>query len=98
MRSSITLLGFCSSVVYAAAIPVAERDTPLSFDAEANQTPVAPAYDWTVGYVSEFPIHSSCNATETHQLRQGLNEAVELAQHAKEHSKNTNPLIESAFS
>jgi hypothetical protein len=87
MRSAIFRLGLCASPTCVAAMPVMERDTPLSFDAEASQLPVAAAYDWTSGYVSEYPIHSSCNATERHELRQGLNEAVLLAQHAKEHSQ-----------
>lgn len=40
---------------------------------------------WDAGAVTEFPIHSSCNASEARQIRTGLGEAVELAEHAKEH-------------
>lgn len=35
--------------------------------------------------MQEYPIHSSCNATEERQIRQGLNEAIELASHARDH-------------
>ncbi|USW48515.1 Putative metallopeptidase, catalytic domain superfamily, peptidase domain, HRXXH [Septoria linicola] len=40
---------------------------------------------WNAGAVNEFRIHNSCNASQEHQLRTGLNEAIELAQHAKDH-------------
>lgn len=40
---------------------------------------------WNAGAVTEFRIHPSCNASQAHQLRQGLNDAIELAQHAKDH-------------
>ncbi|KAG9233012.1 putative peptidase family-domain-containing protein [Amylocarpus encephaloides] len=85
MRSSILLAGLCSVGINAAALPVTQRDTPLSFEPETDQTPIPAAYDWKAGYVSEFPIHSSCNASERHELARGLEEAVLLAQHAKEH-------------
>lgn len=35
--------------------------------------------------MTSFPIHSSCNATQRRQIEAGLNEAVELARHAKAH-------------
>jgi hypothetical protein len=97
MRSAIISLALCASSTYAAALPVSQRDTPLSFDTKPSQTPVAVTYDWTSGYVSEFPIHSSCNASERLELRQGLNEAVILAQHAKEHSKFLSHYPDSSF-
>ena len=40
---------------------------------------------WNAGAVTEFPIHSSCNATQRRQIELGLNEAVTLARHAKSH-------------
>jgi hypothetical protein len=35
--------------------------------------------------VNNYPIHSSCNATERTQLTRALGETMKLAQHAKEH-------------
>lgn len=43
------------------------------------------APSWNAGAVDEYPIHTSCNATERVQLRQALAETVALADHAKEH-------------
>lgn len=88
MHTSTFLVGLFAQAVLAAVLPlpVTERDTPLSFaDDTSSQAPFAVAYDWKAGYVSEFPIHSSCNATERNQISKGLEEAVLLAQHAKEH-------------
>ncbi|CAN8104526.1 unnamed protein product [Discula destructiva] len=45
----------------------------------------AEAYEWTQGALQEYPIHSSCNATEARLIRQGLDETVELATHARDH-------------
>ncbi|CAD6448568.1 79caad90-3267-4478-94ec-a8119e0211b5 [Sclerotinia trifoliorum] len=45
----------------------------------------AQAYNWQSGYVSHFTIHPSCNATERHELSEGLRQAVEMAEHAKNH-------------
>lgn len=89
MHASTFLIGIFVQVALAAVLPlpVVERDTPLSFAEDtSSQAPLADAYDWKAGYVSEFPIHSSCNATERNQISKGLEEAVLLAQHAKEHS------------
>lgn len=46
-----------------------------------------PEYDWQSSYVSQFTIHPSCNATERHELSEGLRQAVEMAEHAKNHSR-----------
>jgi hypothetical protein len=40
---------------------------------------------WNAGAVNEWNIHSSCNGSERFQLQQGLDEAVQLAEHAKAH-------------
>ena len=37
------------------------------------------------GAMTEWPIHSSCNASEARQLRAALDETVQLAEHAKNH-------------
>jgi hypothetical protein len=46
------------------------------------KTDIAP---WNAGGMVEFPIHSSCNATQRRQIELGLAEAVELAAHARDH-------------
>jgi hypothetical protein len=40
---------------------------------------------WNAGGVTQFPIHSSCNATQRRQIELGLAEAVDLAAHARDH-------------
>ena len=40
---------------------------------------------WNEGAVNEYPIHSSCNVTETTQLRAALHEMEMLTEHAREH-------------
>ncbi|POR35302.1 Putative peptidase family-protein [Tolypocladium paradoxum] len=42
-------------------------------------------YDWSDGWKTSFTIHPSCNSTLRAQLQQGLDEAVQLAKHAKDH-------------
>lgn len=64
----------------AATLPATSQLTTTSGDSTA--------YDWQKGYVSEFPIHSSCNSTERRELTEGLRQTVEMAEHAKNHSKS----------
>ncbi|KAK9244172.1 putative peptidase family-domain-containing protein [Lipomyces tetrasporus] len=40
---------------------------------------------WDSGAVNDYIIHVSCNATEVHQLRKGLADAITLAAHARDH-------------
>ncbi|KAJ5675155.1 uncharacterized protein N7477_005089 [Penicillium maclennaniae] len=65
----------------AAALPAPGR-TGENTSPPFSQTAVTP---WNAGAVNEFPIHSSCNATQRRQIALGLNEAVSLAEHAKSH-------------
>ncbi|KAJ5748704.1 uncharacterized protein N7511_010400 [Penicillium nucicola] len=70
-----------SSAAIAAALPTSgvpdgNQTQPFS------QTGLAP---WNAGAVTEYPIHSSCNATQHRQIELGLTEAISLAQHAKDH-------------
>ncbi len=51
----------------------------LNVRATTNPTP------WNAGAVNAYPIHESCNVTETTLIRKGLNEAILLADHAKAH-------------
>ncbi|KAL6244506.1 Prenylated Rab acceptor protein 1, partial [Rhinocladiella similis] len=64
------------AVAFAAPAPVAVRQ-------EAPFTTTSTA--WDAGAVTQFPIHSSCNASQAHQLATGLNETILLVEHAKEH-------------
>ena len=66
------LLLLLSSIV--SAIP-----TPVQ-----NQSTLFPP-PWDSGTITEYPIHSSCNATQRLQIETGLNETIALAAHAKEH-------------
>jgi hypothetical protein len=78
---SILLLGATS--VFASPALIRRQETVY-----VTQTVVAPAPTstaWNVGAMNEYPIHSSCNATERAQLTRALGETVKLAQHAKEH-------------
>ncbi|PVH95413.1 zincin, partial [Periconia macrospinosa] len=40
---------------------------------------------WNTGAVNEFPIHASCNRTEAAQIKRGLDEAITLVTHARDH-------------
>jgi len=71
MASLIPFLLLSSAV---SAIP-----TPVQ-----NQTTTSPS-PWDSDAVSQYPIHSSCNATQRLQIETGLNESIALAAHAKEH-------------
>jgi len=52
---------------------------------QAHQINVSAATAWNAGAANQYPIHSSCNASEAAQIRQGLAEAIILADHAKQH-------------
>ncbi|KAH8892408.1 hypothetical protein GQ53DRAFT_781165 [Thozetella sp. PMI_491] len=66
---------------------------PLGCKAGYRATPTAPTsaapqatpYDWTPGAVSAYPIPPSCNYTERAQLQRGINDAITLAAHARDH-------------
>lgn len=76
---------FLNFLLSSAAIAVA---LPTSGTSEGNQTQpfsqtgLAP---WNAGAVNQYPIHSSCNATQHRQIELGLTETIALAQHAKDH-------------
>lgn len=60
---------------------------PASLQVSSSQSqPSLPSHTpWDAGATTQFPIHSSCNATQRRQIEHGLNETVELAAHAKAH-------------
>lgn len=67
------------------SIPAFAIPTPLGLSKRQDAFEIVEQLPWNAGAVTEFRIHQSCNASEAFQLRQGLNEAIELAQHAKDH-------------
>lgn len=72
---------FLFFAAFAAALPAPGR-TGENMSQPFSQTEVIP---WNAGAVAEFPIHSSCNATQRRQINLGLDEAISLARHAKSH-------------
>jgi hypothetical protein len=91
MHTSTLLLS--SLQVLAATAAVLPRSTTAtdSFLAESTSLPStgSSAYNWQNGYQSEYTIHSSCNTTERREITEGLRQATEMAEHAKNHSKQT---------
>lgn len=64
---------------------VAREETATASAAQATSTSTSEVYDWAAGWQKTFPIHESCNSTLHRQLSQGLEEAQELATHARDH-------------
>lgn len=70
----------------AVASPIFGRETTATKTESASKASDTPTiYDWSDGWTKGYTIHQSCNSTLRHQLADGLDEAVQLAQHAKEH-------------
>lgn len=67
------------------SIPAFAIPTPLGFSKRHDAFEIVEQRPWNAGAVDEFRIHQSCNASQAFQLRRGLNEAIELAQHARDH-------------
>ncbi|OAA70725.1 major allergen Asp F2 [Cordyceps fumosorosea ARSEF 2679] len=68
------------------ASPLAtDKATPTTLVTTPTTTPKAGGYNWAEGWQASFPIHSSCNSTLRAQLQGGLDDAVQLAQHARNH-------------
>lgn len=61
--------------------PTAQADMPEPGAAEHEHGAAA----WDEGAVHEFQVHPSCNHSEETQLRKALQDAVTLADHAKQH-------------
>jgi hypothetical protein len=73
----IPLLLAVAATVTGAPAPVLPRET--SETQPFKQSP------WNAGAVTQYPIHSSCNATQRRQLETALGETVDLASHARDH-------------
>lgn len=81
-KSTATALMLLGAAV---ASPIVGREaTKTQSSAESTKTSES-SNEWSEGWTKEYPIHRSCNATLHRQLSNGLNEAVQLAQHAKDH-------------
>lgn len=77
---TLTSLGVSASPVKAReASPTTILPVP-----ESTET-TSPVFNWSVGWKPKFPIHESCNSTQRAQLQEALDEAVQLAQHARDH-------------
>jgi len=65
------------------ASPLAPRELVVTItgaSADPDET-----NQWAAGATVDYPIHSSCNSTQRIQLRRALNDAVKLAEHARDH-------------
>lgn len=84
MSSDISVAMYKALLISAAATALA---APASMNIVERQS--APFQQeispWDHGAVSQYPIHSSCNATQRAQIAAGLNETILLARHAKDH-------------
>lgn len=70
----------------ALASPIVAREQTASQTSTAtHSSKTADVYDWSADWTKTYTIHQSCNSTLRHQLQHGLDEAVQLAQHAKDH-------------
>lgn len=76
------LIGLALAISGAVSLPAPAH---LHSPADATLVHIHDDWAWDKGATKEFRIHSSCNATETTQIRRGLVEAVILAEHAKQH-------------
>ncbi|KAK4635949.1 Major allergen Asp f 2 [Fulvia fulva] len=74
MRSVSAVL--LTALTAVSAAPIEERQAPFEVTMQAA---------WNAGATPEWRIHSSCNASQRYQLEQGLNEAVMLAEHGRQH-------------
>lgn len=79
LRFSLLLLGVSS--VIASPARIARQESMTTTVAAATPAPTA----WDEGAVKDFTIHSSCNNTEARQIKRGLDEAMELVSHARDH-------------
>lgn len=61
------------------------RETPSKVIASPVATITSAGYNWSDGWHTSFPIHQSCNSTLRAQLAPALEDAVQLAQHARNH-------------
>lgn len=81
LRSTILL--FAASAVASPA--VFRRQASTVTVTQIASAPAPTATPWNFGAVNDFPIHSSCNATEAAQIERGLTETLTIVRHARDH-------------
>lgn len=85
-RTHLAMLACLLLAPLSQASPLMQRGQSTTTTVTATVTPSATAaFDWASGVSANFPIHHSCNSTLSSQLRQGLDELVLLAEHARDH-------------
>jgi len=83
MYSSIPLLALLAQSIYGAPFSVVDRAEPAALDLPSTTTtPITSGYDWTSGYVSEYPVGFRTN-TPTYQPN-SLNRFIRLAMQQNE--------------
>jgi len=69
--------------------PLIAREVVISVAADAtvvaSSKPTEAPGIWDDGAIPDFPIHSSCNVSQARYLRNGLNEAIRVSSHARDH-------------
>jgi hypothetical protein len=78
-----SLLSLAIAPLAAAGLIPRHEPTTITVTAPASATPTP--WAWNSGATQEVPIHPSCNATQTTLLREGLDEAIALSEHARQH-------------
>jgi hypothetical protein len=85
--SASTMARFASLMLFGAvavsASPlVARQVTTVAVTADpAATTPTA----WDTGAIHQYPIHASCNVSQHRYIRNGLDEAMTISRHARDH-------------
>jgi hypothetical protein len=87
IESTVLASNMYSALVSALLLPAAwaspvhhGRETPSLSTSAPTET-----HQWAAGWNPSFNIHESCNSSLRAQLQQGLDETVDLAQHARDH-------------
>ncbi|KAL7624634.1 Prenylated Rab acceptor protein 1 [Parahypoxylon ruwenzoriense] len=85
VRSALlTCLGINLGSGLTARLPI-RQDWVTTTLTVTSPNPAPTPYNWAAGATEQYPIHSSCNATERALLSRGLGDAIKLAEHAKQH-------------
>ncbi|KAK8237481.1 putative peptidase domain-containing protein [Phyllosticta capitalensis] len=81
VKSTATALLLLCGAIASPILPPASTEV----DSAPKPDDSASIYDWAEGWTKDYTIHPSCNSTLRRQLREGLDEAVALAEHARDH-------------
>lgn len=80
IRSSVLL--FAASAVASPALLPRQATVTVT---EVASAPAPTSTAWNAGSVDSFPIHPSCNVTESAQIKKALDETLTLVRHARDH-------------